>query len=400
MSVPDARAAAERAARASHGRLVGLLASRTRDIAAAEDALAEAFARALETWPHTGIPDNPEAWLLTVARRVDGNVARHRQVQALAEPEIVRRRDERAEASPATDPRLELMFVCAHPAIDPAARTPMMLTLVQGLTAERVAAAYLEPPATMSQRLVRAKARVKGAGIAFALPDRAEWPDRLAAVLEAVYATAALSDTDGELLGEGVHLAGLLADELPREPEVRGLRALLLFLLARRPAARSPEGAYVPLEEQDPARWDHDAIDRAEAELKAAASAGRPGRFQLEAAIHSAHCWRRTGAGTPWPHIFALHNRLSALAPTFGSEVARAVAMAEVHGPQAGLRQLDSLDAPPGHLAFAAARAHLLARAGRPSDATAAYAAAILLARDPAVRAWLEARRSLLQRHP
>ncbi len=396
MSPPDARAAAERAARASHGRLVGLLASRTRDIAAAEDALAEAFARAIETWPQTGIPDNPEAWLLTVARRVDGNAARHREVQALAEPEIVRRIDERAEAGPATDPRLELMFVCAHPAIDPAARTPMMLTLVQGLTAERVAAAYLEPPATLSQRLVRAKARVKATGIAFALPDRAEWTDRLGTVLEAVYAIAALSDGDGELLGEGVHLAGLLAAELPREPEVRGLLALLLFLLARRAAGRTPGGNYVPLEEQDPATWDHAAIDRAEAELKAAAAAGRPGRFQLEAAIHSAHCWRRAGGETPWPQILALHDRLSTLAPTFGSEVARAVAAAEVHGPEAGLRLLDSLEAPPGHLAHAAARAHLLARAGRPSDAGSAYAAAILLARDPAVRAWLEARRRQL----
>jgi RNA polymerase sigma-70 factor, ECF subfamily len=397
---PDARAAAERAARASHGRLIGLLASRTRDIAAAEDALAEAFARALESWPRTGIPANPEAWLLTVARRVDGGVARHRLVQALAEPELVRRIDERAEALAGSDPRLELMFVCAHPAIDPAARTPLMLTLVQGLTAERVAAAYLEPPATLSQRLVRAKTRVKAAGIGFALPDRAEWPERLGAVLEAVYAIAALSGGGDELLGEGVHLAGLLARELPREPEVRGLHALLLLLGARRPAAAGPDGCYVPLDEQNPDRWDHGAIDRGEAELKAAASAGHPGRFQLEAAIHSAHCWRRTGADTPWPQILALHERLSALAPTIGSEVARASAVGEVQGPQAALAILDALEAPPGLLAHAAARAHWLARAGHVLEARAAYAQATLIARDPPVRAWLEARRTGLPNGP
>jgi RNA polymerase sigma-70 factor (ECF subfamily) len=394
---PDARAAAERAARASYGRLIGLLASRTRDIVAAEDALAEAFARALDSWPRTGIPESPEAWLLTVARRVEGGVARHRLVRSLAEPELVRRIDERSETGPGTDPRLELMFVCAHPAIDPAARTPLMLTLVQGLTAERVAAAYLEPPTTLAQRLVRAKARVKAAGIGFDLPDRAEWPDRLGAVLEAVYAIAALSDSDDALLGEGAYLAELLASELPREPEVRGLQAILLFLSARRPAGRSPLGAFVPLDAQDPALWDHAAIDRAERALKTAAAAGRPGRFQLEAAIHSAHCWRRNGAETPWQQILALHDRLCALAPTLGSEVARAVAVGEVHGPLAGLGLLEGLEAPPDHLASAAARAHLLAKAGRLSEARAAYAAAALLARDQGVREWLEARRIALQ---
>lgn len=392
---PDARTAAERAARASHGRLIGLLASRTRDIAAAEDALAEAFARALETWPRTGIPANPEGWLLTVARRLDGRMARHRQVRMLAEPELVRRIEARAEAACGTDPRLELMFVCAHPAIDPAARTPLMLTSVQGLTAERVAGAYLEPPATMGQRLVRAKARVKAAGIPFALPDRADWAERLGAVLEAVYAIAALSGSENDLLGEGVYLAGLLAAELPREPEVRGLHALLLFLVARRPAARA-HGRYVPIDEQDPADWDMAAIDRGETELKAAAAAGRPGRFQIEAAIHSAHCWRRTGAPTPWPHILALHDRLAALAPTIGSEVARASAVGEVHGPEAALTILNRLDAPPGLLAHVAAQAHWLARAGQVRAARAAYARASLIATDPAVKTWLEARRTSL----
>jgi RNA polymerase sigma-70 factor (ECF subfamily) len=240
---------------------------------------------------------------------------------------------------------------------------------------------------------VRAKARVKSTGIAFELPDRAEWADRLGSVLEAVYATAALAGGD-RYLEEGMYLAGLLADELPREAEVRGLNALMQFLSARRSAGRGADGKYVPLPEQDPSQWDHRAIDRGEGELRAAAALGRAGRFQLEAAIHSAHCWRRTGGETPWTAILAMHDRLAALAPTLGSEVARASVIGEVHGPAAALAALEALAVPPGMLAFEAARAHWLARAGRTGEARAAYGRAALQARDPAVRDWLEARRT------
>ncbi len=391
MTLPDARAAAEHAARASHGRLVGLLSARTRDIAAAEDALADAFARALESWPNDGVPANPDAWLLTVARRSHGHQARRQGVAAAAQPALLLLADERAEAgAPATDPRLELMFVCAHPAIDAVARTPMMLTVVQGLTAERVAAAYLEAPATMGQRLVRAKARVKATDIPFQLPNRSDWPDRLGAVLEAVYAIASLAEGEGDgLLDEAVHLGRLLADALPREPEVRGLMALLLFLKGRRAAGRDLDGLYVPLDRQEPSRWDTVAIDAGERELAAAATLGRPGRYQLEAAIHSAHCWRRTGGATPWVAILSLHDRLALLAPTIGSEIARACALGEVHGPAAALERLAGLDAPAGCLPLLAAQAHWLDRAGRPVAARTAWREAVLAAHDPVIRRWL-----------
>jgi RNA polymerase sigma-70 factor (ECF subfamily) len=217
----------------------------------------------------------------------------------------------------------------------------------------------------------------------------------LGAVLEAIYAIAALeADADGALLDEAVFLAGALAADCPREAEVAGLHALLLFLKGRRAAGRDQAGGYVPLGAQDCALWDDSAIDAAEAALARAAAIGRPGRFQLEAAIQSAHCWRRTGGATPWSAILALHDRLAVLAPTLGSEVARAHALGEVAGAAAALARLETLGAPAGFLPWHAARAHWLAAAGRGADARAAYGAAMLLARDPAARDWLAARRA------
>jgi RNA polymerase sigma-70 factor (ECF subfamily) len=392
--VSDARAAATLAARASYGRLVAMVARRTRDVAAAEDALGDALARALERWPQTGVPANPEAWLLTVARRAAGHDSRAAAVRGAAEPVLTLLAEERAAAEGDTeDPRLALLFACAHPAIDAAARTPLMLTAVQGLSAAQVAAAYLEKPTALSQRLVRAKARLKLAGVPFTLPERAEWHARLSDVLEAIYAIAALAEGDGELLGEAVYLAGLLADALPREGEALGLLALLLFLAGRRPGGRDAAGAYVPLDRQDCARWDRAAIDRGDAVLRAAAALGRPGRFQIEAAIQSAHCWRRSGRATPWRAILALHDRLRLIAPTIGSEIARASALGELEGAAAALAALAEVPAPAGTLAWEAARAHWLAEAGRTAEARLAYGRAAALAGDPAVADWLRGRR-------
>ncbi len=385
-----AAAAAEAAARASYGRLLAFVAARTRDLAAAEDALAEAFAAALARWPVTGVPDNPEAWLLTAARRRLANVWRHDAVIAAAEPALRLAADEAEAAMPAfPDKRLELLFVCAHPAIDAGVRTPLMLQAVLGLDAARIAAAYLVEPAAMGQRLVRAKAKLRAAGVRYAVPDTEALPDRLGTVLEAIYAayTAGWSE-GGPLAGEALFLARLVAALLPDQAEARGLAALVLFCEARAEARRDADGSYVPLGEQDCARWAADLIAEAEAQLIAAANP-HPGRFQLEAAIQSAHVWRARSGSTPWDAIVGLYDRLLAVAPTLGAAVARAAALGESVGSAAGLAALDRLDGR-GFQPWWAVRAELLARIG--GDAGPAYARAIELTQDPRVRDFLDRR--------
>ncbi|MFE0758269.1 RNA polymerase sigma factor [Inquilinus sp. NPDC058860] len=307
----DTRRAVERAARDSYGRLVTFLAARSRDIAAAEDALADAFRSALETWPRDGVPDRPEAWLLTAARRrlIDG--ARHLQVRAEAVPDLrvaAEEAQELAASDAFPDERLRLLFVCAHPAIDPAIHTPLMLQTVLGLDAARIASAFLVSPAAMGQRLSRAKGKIRDAGIGFELPEAKELPPRLDAVLQAVYAAygSGWDDVAGAdprrrgLAAEAIDLGRMLRPLLPAEPEVEGLLALMLHCEARREARRGPAGDYVPLSEQDSARWSKPMMAEAEHILSAAAQDRRMGRFQLEAAIQSVHAQRaRTGRRTP-----------------------------------------------------------------------------------------------------
>jgi RNA polymerase sigma-70 factor, ECF subfamily len=406
-----AHRAAEHAARQSYGKLVAWLAARNRDVAAAEDALSEAFAAALATWPAQGVPLAPEAWLLSAARRRLIDMARRRRTSEAAVDRLLLSIDEAASeagnAGCVPDQRLRLMFACAHPAIDPAMRSPLMLQTVLGLEAGTIAALFLVPPATMSQRLVRAKRRIREAGIPFHVPEEADLPARLDAVLEAVYAAFAAGWADPAgidqrrqgLVEEALWLGRVLAALLPDQPEALGLLALMLHSSARLAARRDGRGGYVPLSAQDPAQWDAAAIAEAETVLQRASTFGRIGRFQLEAAVQSVHAARRLTGVTDWPAVVALYDGLLRLTGSPVVAVNRAVALAETAGAAAGLAVLDGLSVEPtlaDYQPYWAARAALLARLGRGAQADAAYARALALEADPAACRFLELRRALL----
>lgn len=390
--------AAEQAARDHYARLLGLLAARTRDLAAAEDALAEAFRAALDAWPRSGIPDRPEAWLMTAAKRAAGAARARSATAAAALPTVMLLSAEETEVPAAIpDHRLALMLACTHPALDPAVQTPLMLQCVLGLTADRIAPAFLMTPSALGQRLSRAKARLKEVGAAFAIPEVDEIGPRLPQVMEAVLAAAALgwegvpgSDPARvDLAGEAAHLAEVLAALVPQEPEPRALLSLILHVQAR---AGARAGGYVPLSEQDTGLWDAAMVARADAHLAAAAAMGRLGRFQVEAAIQSVHAERARTGRTNWPALVTLHAALQRLAPSTGGAVAQAAVMMEVAGPAAALAALDAL---PGIERFQPAwalRAEALARAGQAGAARAALTTALGLAEDPGLRAWLARR--------
>ncbi|MEO0701852.1 MAG: DUF6596 domain-containing protein [Pseudomonadota bacterium] len=398
MSAGDSGARAAEVARASYGKLLATMASRTGDIMAAEDALADAFARALATWPERGIPPNPEAWLMTTAK--NALVDHQRQMRRMdvtdtpPEPAL-------PEGDPTglPDQRLHLMFVCAHPAIDPGVRTPLMLQTVLGVEATDIARAYLMPGPTMAQRLVRAKRKIKEAGIAFRLPDGEELAPRMEAVLEAVYGAFSL-DWLGEtqpLADEALYLARVLVEVAPEDPEVLGLAALVTYIHARR-LARVAEGVLVPLHQQDTAQWDAALIDEATALLERASDKGILGRFQLEAAIQSVHAARLKTGETDWRALCQLHTALMRLYPTIGAAVSRAVVIGFYAGPHAGLKAFDTIDAAAidTFQPAWAARAHFLSESGQTDAALAAYATAIKQCTDPPLRRWLEAQRDTL----
>jgi RNA polymerase sigma-70 factor, ECF subfamily len=408
----SAHRAAERAARQSYGKLVAWLAARTRDVAAAEDALSEAFAAALATWPAQGVPQAPEAWLLSAARRRLIDMARRRRTSEAGVDRLLLSVEEAAAEAEDTDgvpdQRLRLLFACAHPAIDPAVRSPLMLQAVLGLEAATIAAAFLVPPATMGQRLVRAKRRIRDAGIPFRLPEHAELPSRLDAVLEAIYAAfaagwadpAGLDQRRQGLVEEALWLGRLLRHLLPQEPEVLGLLALMLHAAARSAARRGADGSYVPLSAQDPALWDGNAIAEAEHLLRQASALQRIGRFQLEAAVQSAHAARRHDGRTDWAAILQLYDGLAALTGSPVVGVNRSIALAETVGAAAGLAALDSLASEPSLAAYQpywAARADLLSRLDRVAAAEAAYDRALALESDPAARRFLAERRAVLR---
>lgn len=411
-SRPDiARAAAEAAARQSYGKLVAWLAARTRDVAAAEDALADAFAAALERWPRTGVPEKPEAWLLAVARRRRVDAVRRRLTSEAGREHlklIAQEAEARMTEEDLPDDRLRLMFACAHPAIESSVRSPLILQTVLGFDAATIASAFLVSPATMGQRLVRAKSRIRETGIPFRVPERAELEERLDAVLEAIYAAFAegWSDPAGtetrrrNLATEGIWLGRLVASLLPEEPEALGLLSLMLFAESRRAARRSAEGDFVPLAEQDCLLWDRALIDEAEALLSHAASKGVIGRYQLEAAVQSAHAARRFTGRTDWVAIQELYDALLSIAGSPVVAINRAVAIAEAEGAVAGLAALyvlgddKRLDE---YQPYWAARAGLLARLGQVPQACEAYDRAIGLERDPAVRRFLQGKRAVLR---
>jgi predicted RNA polymerase sigma factor len=392
------------AARDSYGRLLALLAASTSDLAAAEDALADAFERALRTWPSQGVPANPDAWLLTVARnrlRDEWKSARVQRTVPLDPGQDALAHIDDIDVDAIPDRRLELMLVCAHPAIEPAVRTPLMLNTVLGFTAEQVGRAFSVPPSTMAPRLVRAKKRIKAAGIPFRLPDRADLPARMASVLEAVYGAYVIDWATGpqarQLPSEALHLAEVLTAVVPGDPEARGLAALIELSAARAPARLDAVGRFVPLAEQDPSLWNAALISRAHEHLRAAYAHGQVGRFQLEAAIQAVHCARGRDGGTDWPTLLTLHRILHSVAPSLGSGVALAAVTAEVDGPAAGLAILDALPAGEPARRFQparATRAHLLDRLGRTQEAVAAYDSAISLTHDSAERHHLEHRRA------
>ncbi|MBC7883467.1 MAG: RNA polymerase subunit sigma-70 [Anaerolineae bacterium] len=389
-------------ARTSYGRLVAYLAVRAHDLGAAEDALSEAFRIALETWPRDGVPYKPEAWLLAVARRRMIDDVRHAKVKADAVPTLKLLAEEAQEISLAgtfPDERLKLLFICAHPAIAERARTPLMLQTVLGLDATRIASAFLVAPATMSQRLVRAKAKIRDARIAFEVPSRNELPMRLSSVMEAVYAAYGtgwedVTGTDPRRQGladEAIWLARVLVQLLPEEPEVRGLLALMMHCEARRGARRAANGDYIPLADQNVALWSKPMIDEAERELAQAATYKSLGCYQLEAAIQSVHAQRLVSGTTNWPAIALLYEYLVALAPTLGALVGRAAALAQSQDPSYGLSALDAISADlvVSYQPYWAVRAHLLAKLGKLRDAEMAYTRAIGLSEDAQVRAFL-----------
>lgn len=408
-----ARAAAEAAARQSYGKLVAYLAARMRDVAGAEDALADAFAAALERWPKSGVPEKPEAWLLAVARRRDVDAVRRRLTGEAARGHlqlIAEEAEARMTHEDLPDERLRLMFACAHPAIEASVRAPLILQTVLGFDAATIASAFLVSPTTMGQRLVRAKSRIREAAIPFRVPERAELGERLDAVLEAIYATFAegWSDPAGtetrrrNLATEGIWLGRLVASLIPDEPETLGLLALMLFADARRTARRSPDGDFVPLAEQDVALWDDKLIDEAEALLRRAAIRGTIGRYQLEAAVQSAHTARRRSGRTDWAAIRQLYDALMAIAGSPVVAINRAVAIAEAEGAAEGLAALDEIGGDKRlaeYQPYWAARAELLARLGRTAEAAEAYDRAIGLERDPALRHFLQAERGKLVRN-
>lgn len=402
-----ARRAAESVARHSYGKLLAFLAARTRDVAAAEDALAEAFAAALADWPAHGVPDTPEAWLLAVARRRMIDATRRRQTGERSEDHLLLLAEiGEADGDEATipDDRLRLMFACAHPAIEPSVRAPLMLQTILGFDAATIASAFLVAPATMSQRLVRAKAKIREAGIPFRVPEAEELADRLETVLDAIYAAFAegWSDPAGtdarrrNLSDEGIWLGRLVASLLPDQPEALGLLALMLHAEARRPARRNANGDYVPLAEQDPALWNAAMMDEAETLLHLASRMGMAGRYQLEAAVQSAHVVRRRRGSADWAAIVQLYDALWAMTGSPVVAINRAVAIAETRGVEAGLAELDELRSDPRlaqYQPYWAARAELLVRAGRADEADKAFELAIGLESDPAVRKYLQMRR-------
>jgi RNA polymerase sigma-70 factor, ECF subfamily len=392
------------AARDSYSQLVAFLTARAGgDFSAAEDALGEAFLAAMKQWPAEGIPAKPEAWLITTARRRLVDSQRRGETRSRREGQLLVALEDAQELADSEadfpDERLRLLFVCTHPAIDPSARAPLSLQSVLGLDAARIASAFLVSPAAMSQRLVRAKSKIRAAGIPFHVPGPEEWPERLEFVLDAIYVafnsgweTMLDPDSpDGGLAEEAIWLGRLLVRLTPEEPEPLGLLALMLHCHARRQARRGKDGGFIPLLRQETRLWSKPMMNEADDLIRQAATRRTPGRFQLEAAIQSVHAARAVTGLIDWPMIVRFYETLMTLTPAIGARIGHALCRSEIHGAEDGLRCLDSVNGSliSEHQPYWVARAHLLKSAGRLEESSEAYRKAIGLTEDPAVRAFL-----------
>src|SRR5581483_6556193 len=403
MAEYDALAAVESIARESYGRLLAYLAARSGDVAGAEDALGDAFVAALQRWPAEGVPKKPEAWLLHVARNRLIDAARRKQVRQSSEKFLQQIAEEAADVAKAReqfpDERLKLLFVCAHPAIDPAARTPLMLQTVLGIDAAQIASAFLVSPAAMSQRLVRAKNKIREACIPFRVPEPPELEERVSFVLDAIYAAYTTgweslmetASTHHALAAEAIALGRTLTQLMPREPEAYGLLALMLHCEARREARYTKDGKFVPLDQHDTTFWLQSMIDEAERYLQSAAAFKHMGRYQLEAAIQSIHASRAQTGRIDWKEIALLYEGLVRIAPRTGSLVGRAIAIAQTGEPVSGFALLEQIspDQISDYQPYWAARGHLLQLLKRKDEARDAFNRAASLTDDPALREYL-----------
>jgi RNA polymerase sigma-70 factor (ECF subfamily) len=396
MTDPDGVA---RVYRQEYGRCVATLVRVLGDIDLAEEAVQEAFAVALTRWPTTGLPPNPGAWITTTARnraidrlrREGSREDKHAQAALVHQPDA-----QQDEVGPVQDDQLRLIFTCCHPALAPAAQVALTLRLLGGLETSEIARAFLVPEPTMAQRIVRAKRKIKDAGIPYRIPTGAELPSRLPPALAVLYlifnegyaASVGADLVRADLCAEAIRLTRELARLMPDEPEVAGLLGLMLLTESRRPARTAPDGSMVLLPDQHRSHWDHDLIAEGQAIVRACLRRNRPGPYQIQAAIAAVHSDAPTAAVTDWSQILALYDQLNAVAPTAVVALNRAVALAELRGPAAGLAEVDRLDLPGYHL-FHATRADLLSRLGRADEAREAYQQALDLATNEAERAFL-----------